>query len=418
MRWNKGALFIVGTALVACVLFAAFLLLDSSIDIKNIKADVRASSGSLLTGADPRVGSAPVKIEEYVVKGGDTWGQIVEEVDFDPKLGESLRDSAKDVHDLSTIRAGRVFRFYFNENTTELLKLEYDTDDKTILIIEKDERGGFFARKAETAYDIEIVTKRGVIESSLFETASEIGISPTVILNLATIFGWDIDFASNVQPKDSFVIAYEERSRDGKYVGPGKIFAARFSNSGTDFYAFLYEDPDGTPRYYNKEGMELRRQFLRSPLDYTRITSGFSYNRFHPILNTFTTHRAIDYAAAEGTPVSVTADGTATFVGWHGGNGKFIEVKHANGYRTGYAHLSSYGKGVTSGTKVRQNQVIGFVGSTGLSTGPHLHYEMRKDGILINPLGVNLPPGKKLAGENLDAFLMGREKLLKLIGEL
>lgn len=362
-----------------------------------------------------RINKNEQEVIEYKVGEDETWLAIVEKVGIDEKLGAELLAASEEAHLLASIRAGNVFRFYFDPSFSELFKLEYDIDKEEILIIEKSPDRKFEARKEKIAYRIEMSVKRGMIESSLFETAVLENIPAGVILNMAIIFGWDIDFASSVQKKDDFILAYEERFRGEKYADTGKIFAAKFVNSGAEFYAFLYEDSDGTPRYYSKEGRELKRQFLRSPLDYIRITSGFSYNRFHPILNTFTTHRAIDYAASEGTPVSVTADGAVTFVGWHGGNGQFIEVKHTNSYRTGYAHLSAYGKGIASGAKVKQNQVIGFVGSTGLSTGPHLHYEMFKDGVLINPLSVNLPPGKKLEGEKLEAFLEERDRLLKLI---
>jgi len=231
-------------------------------------------------------------------------------------------------------------------------------------------------------------------------------------MELAGIFAWDVDFASSVQPQDSFKVVYEERYRDGKYVGPGKILTSKFINSGREVLAFYYVNPEGSTGYYNEEGRELRRQFLRSPLDYKRISSGFSYSRFHPVLNTFTTHRAIDYAAARGTPVSATADGQVTYAGWNGGNGNYVGIRHENGYSTGYAHLSDFAKGVTWGSWVKQNQVVGFVGSTGFSTGPHLHYEMRKNGALINPLRLDLPPGKMMASEYLDGFFVEKDKLL------
>ena len=353
------------------------------------------------------------QIVEYKVEDGDAWGTIAEKVGIGAQLGEDLLAVSENVHSLASIRAENLFRFYFRHD--DLMRVEYDMDSEIILILEKDERGIFSARKEKIVYEINVITKRGSIENSLFETAIAEGISAGAILNMATIFGWDIDFTSSVQKGDSFVIAYEDRFRSGKYAGTGKILSAKFVNAGQEFYAFLYEDSEHIARYYNSEGRELKRQFLRSPLDYTRITSGFSYNRFHPILDTFTTHRAVDYAASSGTPVSATSDGTVNYVGWKGGNGMYVGIKHTNSYETGYAHLSAYAKGINIGAKVQQNQVIGFVGSTGLSTGPHLHYEIRKDGVLINPLRLDLPPGKMLNEEELIAFYNERDRLLDLL---
>jgi len=358
------------------------------------------------------------RIVAYQVKDGDTWGKIAEAAGIGNFLGAKLLAISDGAHSLASIRSGNLLKFYFKNSSgldPDLLKIEYDVDSENILIIENDGTGSFSARKEKIDYRINLVVKSGSIESSLFETATAQGIPAEVILNMATIFGWDIDFASSVQKGDSFSILYEDRFRGEQYAGPGKILAAKFINSGREFYAFRYEDNEGIGRYYNSEGRELKRQFLRSPLDYTRITSGFSYNRFHPILNTFTTHRAVDYAVADGTPVSATADGTVNYVGWKGGNGMYIGIKHANAYETGYAHLSAYAKDIRVGAKVKQNQVIGFVGSTGLSTGAHLHYEMRKNGVLINPLRLDLPPGKMLSEEQFAEFYTERDRLIGLL---
>lgn len=417
MRHKRGILFIYGSVFFSVLLFVAFWLFDS----KNSRADISITgrSGGILLKDIVSENDRGVKfrIVEYRVLEGDAWDQISTSMNIDSSLSEVLLKVSSDVHDLTSIRAGNDFKFYFDKATDMLMKLEYDIDDEELLIVRRDANEEFRAEKEKIAYKTVVVSKNGVIENSLFETALNEGIPTGIILNLATIFGWDIDFASSVQKGDSFAIVYEDRFRDGEYVGPGKILTAKFVNNGENFYAFRHKDSQGVAHYYDKDGRELRRQFLRSPLDYTRITSGFSYNRFHPILNTFTTHRAIDYAASAGTPVSATADGVVTFVGWSGGNGQFITVRHANGYSTGYAHLSSYAKGMKNGIKVRQNQVIGFVGSTGLSTGPHLHYEMRKDGTLINPLSINLPPGEQLNNDMLIEFFRERDRLFDLLDE-
>lgn len=350
------------------------------------------------------------RTEKYLIQEGDTWEAIIEKLGINKELGISLLEASSDIYNLASIRAGSELRFSFDAKTDELVKAEYDISDEEFLEIENS-----VAEIKEIAYDITPSTKQGVIESSLFEAAQKEGIPASIIMELSGIFAWDVDFASSVQPQDSFVLVYEERYRHGEYAGPGKILTAKFINFGREVFAFLYKDPEGREEYYNEDGRELRRQFLRSPLDYKRITSGFSYNRFHPILNTFTTHRAIDYSAAIGTPVSATADGQITYAGWNGGNGNYVGIRHENGYSTGYAHLSAFAKGIKYGAWVKQNQVIGFVGSTGLSTGPHLHYEMRKNGALINPLRLDLPPGKMIKEEYLEKFYEERDRLLEVL---
>lgn len=357
------------------------------------------------------------RMEKHTVGVGDTWGKIARDFLKDSALSASLLDASKEAHDLASIRQGNEFRFVFEEGTEDFVRVEYDINDEEFLSVERQATGKFNIKVQEIPYEITLTRKEGIIESSLFETARAEGIPAGIILDLARVFSWDVDFASSVQAGDSFVMVYEERFLEGKPAKPGKVLTARFVNSGREFLAFFFQSSAGESEYYNEEGRALRRQFLRSPLDYTRITSSFSYNRFHPILQTFTTHRAIDYAASAGTPVSATADGQITYVGWNGGNGKYVGIRHENGYSTGYAHLSAYGKGIKNGAWEKQNDVIGFVGSTGLSTGPHLHYEMRKNGALINPLRLDLPPGKVIKEEHLEDFFKERDHLLGLLGE-
>ena len=405
----KSGLFIGSVVLFSLVVSGTFLFLD------NGNKEIEREDDGEEISADAE--EEKFRLVEYTVEDGDTWEKIIGKIGVDWNLGLEFLTISENAHNLASIHAGNEFRFLFDSKTEVLTSLEYDIDDEEFLIIEKKEGGEFGVDVREIVYDTKIVSGRGVITSSLFETAQEEGIPPGITLNMAIIFGWDIDFTSSVYKGDSFTVIYEERYRDGEPVKPGKILTAHFVNGGKDFYTFYYEDPSGYDEYYNEEGREMRRQFLRSPLDYVRITSGFSYNRLHPILNTFTTHRAIDYAASSGTPVSATAAGTVNYVGWKGGNGEYVGVRHANGYRTGYAHLSSYAKGVYVGAKVKQNQVVGFVGSTGLSTGPHLHYEMLKNGAFINPLRMDLPPGKPVEKEYFEDFYTKRDSLMEVLAK-
>ena len=403
---RRKVLFVVAWAVFSGTLLLGFWFFDSEDD-----------GGYEMQGSSVQIVEEKNRLVEYVVEDGDTWEKIIKKFGVDRNLGSEYLKISQNAHNLASLRAGNEFRFLFDKATQELTGLEYDIDDAEFLIVEKKDGGEFGVDVREIAYEIKIVSRRGIIENSLFETAEKEGIPPGIILEMARIFGWDIDFTSSVQTGDDFIVVYEERYRGGEQANPGKILTAQFTNAGKDFFTFYYKDPLGYAEYYNEEGREMRRQFLRSPLDYKRITSGFSYSRFHPILNTFTTHRAVDYAAAAGTPVSATAAGTVNYVGWKGGNGQYVGIRHANGYSTGYAHLSAYAKGIYAGAKVKQNQVVGFVGSTGLSTGPHLHYELLKNGVLINPLAMDLPPGKPVEKEHLEDFYKKRDGLLELLAK-
>lgn len=349
-------------------------------------------------------------VQTYTVQEGDTWSAVAGLNGIGDMEALGILDQIGPIYDLAAIKAGNEFHF-FTDKEGILQKIEYDIDDVNFLRAQKTDNGTFTGKIKAIQYKINERTAQGIITSSLFETASEQGIPAGVILNLAFIFSWDIDFASSIQAGDSFSLVYEERFRGAEPAGPGNILAARFINSGNTYYSFRYVDVSGHASYYDETGKELQRQFLRSPLDYKRITSGFSLNRFHPILQTFTTHQAIDYAASAGTPVSATAHGRVVYAGWKAGYGNYLRLAHANGYNTAYAHLSAFAKGMKVGAKVSQNDIIAFVGSTGLSTGPHLHYEMIKDGVKINPLSLNLPKGDMMNGEYLPDFYVIRDQL-------
>jgi len=218
-----------------------------------------------------------------------------------------------------------------------------------------------------------------------------------------------------VQTGDSFVVVYEKRTRQGQDAGVGRIHVASFTNVGETTYAYRYTDSAGEPGYYDGEGSSLIRPFLKAPLSYNRISSGFTYARFDPITSRLGTHRAIDYAAPIGTPILAVGNGTITFMGWNGPYGNYIDIHHNDTYQTQYAHLSAFAKGLGKGSKVEQGQVIGYVGSTGHSTGPHLHYQVKVNGTLVNPLEIEFPKGESLTEDELPAFYQERDRLNRLL---
>jgi len=264
---------------------------------------------------------------------------------------------------------------------------------------------GITSSRLEREVRSEVVRLEGFVESSLFQAVSEAGGGPALAVGIAEIFRWDVDFLRDLRQGDSFVVVVDEQQIDGEFYRYGTIFAARFINKNKVMNAVIYPDQEGRLGYYDLDGVPLRKMFLRSPLKFSRVTSRFSHSRFHPVLKRRMPHYGVDYGAPIGTAVHVTADGVVTLVGRNGGGGNMVRVRHPNGYETNYLHLSRYGKGVRKGVRVSQGQVIGYVGSTGLSTGPHLDYRVKHNGSWINPLNISSPPVKPLEANRLQRFL-------------
>ncbi len=266
-------------------------------------------------------------------------------------------------------------------------------------------RDGVEVHRLDRPVESRVARVEGEISSSLFGAVEAAGESPELAVRLAEIFQWDIDFFRDLRRGDRFVLLVERETVDGRLYRYGPIYAARFLNGGRELDAILYRGPDGRPGYYDLEGRPLRKQFLKAPLRFSRITSRFSLHRFHPVLHRSMPHYGVDYGAPVGTPVHATADGVVTWVGRKGGAGKMITLRHPNGYETSYLHLSRYARGVRRGRRVHQGEVIGYVGRTGLATGPHLDYRIRHNGRWINPLRMASPPARPLALEQRDRFL-------------
>ena len=258
-------------------------------------------------------------------------------------------------------------------------------------------------------------TATGVIDSSLFEAGQDAGLSDRLIMEMAEIFGWDVDFALDIRAGDRFALVFEEQFKDGEKIGEGPIVAAEFTNRGRQIRAVRYVDPTGRAAYFSPDGRSMRKAFLRTPVDFTRISSRFSFSRKHPILHKMRAHRGVDYAAPRGTAVKASGDGRVVFAGRNGGYGRTIVLRHGSVYTTLYAHLSRFSKGIRVGKRVEQGQTIGYVGSTGLATGPHLHYEFRVRGVHRDPLRVKLPQAAPLAEEYMDDF---RSKAKPLLAKL
>ena len=353
------------------------------------------------------------KVIEYTISEGDIPAEVfVSQGKLDFNNVEEILSCAKDIYDFTNIKIGRKFRFYFGEEECAK-KIEYDRDSENLIIIERN-GNDFSAKEEKINYAISQEIARGKIDNFFYADALEAGLQEATVLETADIFSFDIDFTTEIQAGDEFVIIYEKRLRDGKVAPDGKILGAKFVNSGVSYFAY-YFDNAGKNGYYDSEGRFLERQFLKAPLSYRHISSGFTGARMHPITRKISAHYQIDYAAPIGTPVSASANGTVVSAGWEGGWGNMIRLRHENGYTTHYGHLSKFASGIRSGASVSRGQIIGYVGSTGWSTGPHLDYGIKLNGTPINPLKMDWPKCAPLDEEQMKIFQETKNKFAELL---
>lgn len=330
---------------------------------------------------------------EHRIRPGESFFQAMRAMGFGPGTVQSVMDAGQQARSLLDLKPGQVLRA--NAADGELLALDLEIDPLNKLEVRRDFDG--YSALLHTRPTQTVQTQAaGVINSSLYMSAQQAGLSDRLILELAEMFGWDIDFTQDLQPGDRFAVIYNELTLDGEKVRDGDILAAEFVNKGKILRAVRYTDPDGRVAVYKPDGSSMRKAFSRNPLPVTRITSRFNPNRLHPIFKTVRPHRGVDYGAATGTPVRVTGDGQVAFAGRKGGYGNVVIVDHGRGNRTLYAHLSRFAPKMRVGQRVNQGQVIGYVGSTGWATGPHLHYEFQVNGQTKDPLTVALPNAQPL----------------------
>ncbi len=283
-----------------------------------------------------------------------------------------------------SFRVGQPYLLEYDAEKNRVLRFEYEINSKEKLFVTA-EGDSYTAKVDEIVYDKKLFFVEGTIDDSLFLTVQKLNESPQLAMTVANMFRWDINFIRDVQSGDSFSILVEKLYRDGEFKGYGRTLGATFINSGKKYESFLYYDANKKEMHYNAKGENLRKVLLQSPLSFTRVTSGYTHSRKHPVYGTYRPHLGIDYGAPMGTPIMAVGDGTITYYGWRGGYGKHITVKHASGLESMYSHMSRYGRGLKKGSKVRQGQVIGYVGSTGVSTGPHLDFRLKQNGNYINP---------------------------------
>lgn len=340
--------------------------------------------------------STSVYAETYEVKSGDTLYGILSDRFTPQEMAEITSKIKKDIKGF-VLRPGMKLTL---EKDKVLLNAAIDKD----VIIEKLADGTATVTVNIYEHDMMNVVVRGTIENNLFEAMYKAGEDAELAANLASIFEWEIDFFKDLRPGDRFVVLVEKKFIKDKYAGYGKILAADFYNQGKLKRAVYYNDGGKNKGYYNEKGEGLERGFLRVPLNYSRISSRYSTSRLHPVLGYHRPHYGVDYAAPTGTPVKATASGIVKIKSRSKGNGNYIALRHPNGYETFYLHLNGFNRAIRQGSHVEQGQIIGYVGSTGYSTGPHLDYRIRKNGKWLNPLKFVATP-KTLKKDDVPAFL-------------
>jgi murein DD-endopeptidase MepM/ murein hydrolase activator NlpD len=364
------------------------------------------------TLADQRL---PAEIETITarVPRNATLETILKQHELAVEFVEAAVKSARTVFNPRSLRADRPYKLVRSFDGV-LREFEYQIDaDNFLRILNPDHRrpGELTATVVPIEKDVTVAAVRADIDHrtpSLVAALDAAGEQIQLALSMADIFSGSIDFNSGLQPGDGFELVFEKTTHDGEFAGYGDILGARFAADGEEHYAFRWVDPaTGKAAYYDQNGRSLRRFFLMSPLRFNpRITSGFSKRRMHPVLGRYRAHLGVDYGAPTGSPVVAVANGVVVSAGWAGGGGNQIRIRHAGGYETYYLHLSRFAKGVRAGTRVTQNEVIGYVGATGTATGPHLDYRLRKNGVFVNPIAEHrkLPPGEPIRGAHLTEF--------------
>lgn len=351
-------------------------------------------SGDVAVNAEPAPHPAELSAAEafpHVVPARSTFFSILQNLGVPPASIHQIVSASRGVYDLRHLKAGTRFQILRSpEPDAQLVGLIIRFSAIEFLEIRQDGQGWKAQKKVE-----EVETRRatfsGVVTTSLWESAEKAGMDPNLISDLAEIFAWEVDFAREVRQQDRWRLSVEQRFVKGQPIGWGVILAAEYENRGELHQAVLFRRGQENLGYFTPEGTSLRKMFLKSPIRYGRISSRFQKRRFHPILQIHRPHLGVDYAAPIGTPVRAVGDGVVVFAGWSGGGGKVIKLRHNSTYQTAYKHLNGYAPGVRSGSRVRQGQVIGYVGNTGLSTAPHLHFEFFQGGRFVDPLGKKFP---------------------------
>lgn len=383
-------------------LSAAISRTESHADTQTQTPDISAETAAI-QNPTPAEKPEPVKKAWHTetVQSGDNLSLIFHRAGLSDQDLYSFISSAPEAKKLQRIHPGHTLSFKLDSDG-KLEAMRYQVSMLEATLFSRTETG-FKTTDESKIPDIEMAYREATINNSLFLAGQRVKLDANLIMEMADIFGWDIDFALDIREGDSFKVVYEEKYLDGEKIGTGNILSAQFINQGKTYKAVRYTDTNGFSHYYTPDGSTMRKAFLRSPIDFARISSPFNLNRKHPILNTIRAHKGTDYAASTGTPIKATGDGKVIHAGVKGGYGNAVVIQHSQGYKTLYAHMSKFGP-FKVGSRVKQGDIIGYVGSTGLATGPHLHYEFYVNGTVRNPVTVALPNGPDVPSKEKQRF--------------
>ena len=353
------------------------------------------------------------KVHSGELESGQTLGAVLYLNHIDHGRIDQIVRASKGIFDFRKAKAGKKFTVLCSNDSIEKAQYfiyEMSSIDYVVFDI-RDTIDVFLGQK-----EVEVKTREasGQIESSLWNSLVENKMSPALVMELSSIYAWTIDFF-RIQKGDYFKVVYEEKYVEGEFIGIGQVYAALFNHANEDFYAFYFEEEENYGDYFDDEGAALRKAFLRAPLNYSRISSSFSKRRKHPVTGRIKAHLGTDYAAPTGTPILSTANGTVTEARYKRNNGNYVMVRHNSTYSTQYLHMSKIKSGIRPGVYVKQGEVIGYVGSTGLATGPHVCYRFWKNGRQVDPYKQKLPPSKPVKKENLEAYIMLKDSMMNVI---
>lgn len=353
-------------------------------------------------------------IEHQRVRRGQTLSTILSPRGVSHRTIHELSNAARGTFDLRRIQSGRKLSYYTNPETSELAYFVYHPNQREFVVFELQGEDGIHVRTGTKEVETKLTRIEGDIESSLYVSLMQAGASPALVNRLSEVYAWQVDF-HRIMPNDHFAVVYEEEFIDGERVGIGSIEAALFHHRGEDYHAVYFEKKDGHGSYYDLEGNSLQREFLRAPLEYSRISSRFTNRRYHPVLGRNMPHHGTDYAAPTGTPIRAVGDGVIVHSAYDRNNGNYIRIRHNSTYETGYLHMSRRASGMQRGARVEQGQIIGYVGATGLATGPHLCFRFWQNNQPVDPYKVEIPPAEPVEEEYKAEFYEVRNQKIQLL---
>lgn len=395
-------------------IIAITLIISSIIFAVNQHSDSQQKREIQTLVVNSQTTEPPAKVlepwQQTELKPGDNLSRVFTR--FSLSAADALAIASSAPKRVLNLQPGQTIKWQSSENNN-VTRMRVETSPLIAHVFERSPSGKYQYSLDEKVADRRPKFAHAKIKSSLFLDGAKQDIPQSTLIELAGLFGWDIDFALDIRQGDEFSLIYEELFLEGKRIGFGNILIASFTNRGRELTAIRYENKNGDAQYYDPSGHSMRKEFLRNPIDFARISSRFNLRRKHPVLNKFRAHKGTDYAAATGTPIKSTGDGKVIFAGRKGGFGNCVIIQHGSRYQTLYAHLSKFNRKARKGRRVKQGQVIGYVGSTGLATGPHLHFEFRVDGVHRDSLRIKLPKSRSISKDQRKAYKAEAERMME-----